>query len=566
MTVTRIAFESGEIDVAGEGLGREGKFTRNGEQVDPSNDKVLREALEIGVLCNNASLQEEDDSPALGDPLEVALAVAAFKAGIRRDQLVGKMPEVREEAFDPEVKMMATFHAVNDRYRIAVKGAPEAVINVCSLIRTEEGDRELSIGDQRRWLERNDRMAKEGDRILALATKTVDAIDSEPYEHLTFLGLIGLLDPPRTDVREAITECVDAGIRVIMVTGDQPETALKVGQAVGLTDQGQNGVIQGRDLKSPDNLMGEDRQRLLRALIFARVSPKQKLELIALHQTNSSIVAMTGDGVNDAPALKKANIGVAMGKRGTQVAREAADMILKDDAFSTIVLAIQQGRVIFANIRKFVLYLMSCNISEIMVISLASVVNAPLPILPLQILFLNLVTDVFPALALGVGDGDPTIMKHSPRDPKEPILARRQWLAIGGYGVLITTSTLGAFALALTWLEMDASHAVTVSFLTLAFAQLWNVFNMRDRGSRFLRNDIACNRYVWGALALCTGLLLVAVYLPGLSGILEMVGPGASGWILILGASLVPWAVGQIVKPIRLTNRIALNRRNRDVT
>lgn len=553
MTVTRIAVESGEIDVGGEGLDRAGTFTRNGEQVDPSNDKVLREALEIGVLCNNASLQEEEDSRVVGDPLEVALSVAGFKAGIRRDQLLGKMPEVREEAFDPEVKMMATFHEVNDGYRVAVKGAPEAVINVCSLIRTEEGVRELSGGDQRRWLKRNDRMAKEGLRILALATKTVDAIDCEPYEHLTFLGLIGLLDPPRRDVREAITKCVDAGIRVIMVTGDQPETALNVGQAVGLSGQAQNGVIQGTDLKSPNDLSGEDRRRLLRALIFARVSPRQKLDLISLHQTNNSIVAMTGDGVNDAPALKKANIGVAMGKRGTQVAREAADMILKDDAFSTIVVAIQQGRVIFANIRKFALYLISCNISEIMVVSLASMVNAPLPILPLQILFLNLVTDVFPALALGVGEGDPTIMKHSPRDPKEPILPRRQWLTIGGYGLLITTSTLGAFALALTWLEMEGSQAVTVSFLTLAFAQLWNVFNMRDRGSGFFYNEITRNAFVWGALASGMSLLLLAIYLPGLSSVLKMAPPGGEGWTLVIVMSLMPWMVGQILKSIRRT-------------
>ena len=237
-----------------------------------------------------------------------------------------------------------------------------------------------------------------------------------------------------------------------------------------------------------------------------------------------------------------------MGQRGTQVAREASDMILKDDAFSSIVVAVEQGRIIFGNIRKFVLYLLSCNVSELMVVTLAAMVNAPLPILPLQILFLNLVTDVFPALALAAGEGNPGIMRHPPRDPAEPIVSRRHWLQVGGYGVVMTVAVLGAFALALVWLKMEKRQAVTVSFLTLAFSQLWHVFNMRDRGSKFLDNEITGNRFVWGALVLCTGLLLGAVYLPGLSHVLKATDPGMAGWALILVASLIPFVVGQVVK------------------
>jgi Ca2+-transporting ATPase len=307
-------------------------------------------------------------------------------------------------------------------------------------------------------------------------------------------------------------------------------------------------VVEGKDLRNPDELSREDQDRLLHAPIFARVSPKQKLDLVTLHQKRNSIVAMTGDGVNDAPALKKADIGVAMGQRGTQVAREAADMVLKDDAFSTIVVAVEQGRVIFNNIRKFVLYLLSCNLSEVMVVGIASLVNAPLPILPLQILFLNLVTDVFPALALGVGEGDPGIMKHRPRDPKESILTRDHWLAVGGYGILITITVLGALFLALEWFGGGRERAVTISFLTLAFAQLWHVFNMRDSGSGFLRNEITGNLFVWGALALCAGVLLVAVYLPGISQVLQVVHPGRDGWSLVLVMSLIPWLTGQFLK------------------
>jgi Ca2+-transporting ATPase len=223
-------------------------------------------------------------------------------------------------------------------------------------------------------------------------------------------------------------------------------------------------------------------------------------------------------------------------------------MVLKDDAFSSIVVAVEQGRIIFGNIRKFVLYLLSCNVSELMVVTLAAMVNAPLPILPLQILFLNLVTDVFPALALAAGEGNPGIMKRPPRDPEEPIVSRQHWLAVGGYGTVMTVAVLGAFALALLWLKMDERQAVTVSFLTLAFSQLWHVFNMRDRGSKFLDNEITRNRFVWGALGLCTVLLLAAVLLPGLSHVLKVANPGTPGWTLVIVASLIPFLVGQVVK------------------
>jgi Ca2+-transporting ATPase len=229
------------------------------------------------------------------------------------------------------------------------------------------------------------------------------------------------------------------------------------------------------------------------------------------------------------------------------VAQEAADMVLRDDTFSTIVVAVEQGRVIFENIRKFVFYLLSCNISEILVVSLASLANAPLPIRPLQILFLNLVTDVFPALALGVGEGDPAIMQQTPRDPQEPILTRDLWRAIAAYGLSITLAVLGAFAIALLWFDVTDNQAVTISFLTLALAQLWHVFNMREPGSSLLQNEITHNPYIWGALALCVGLLVAAVYLPGLADVLKTVDPGPKGWILVILASLAPLAIGQVI-------------------
>jgi Ca2+-transporting ATPase len=529
-------------------------FLLEGKAVDPSDHPVLQEALEVGVLCNNADLGNEVSEKrdeGVGDPLEIALLTAGFTAGLVREELLKSMPEQREEAFDPSVMMMATFHKVNGQYLVAAKGAPEAILKACTQMRTTDGDEDLNEEHRGRWRDTNGRMAEAGLRVLAVATKRAESIHVEPYENLVLLGLLGLMDPPRRDVEGAIQSCRDAGIRIIMVTGDQPVTARHIGTVLNLTDGDGVEVIHGKDLKNPEELSEDDRKRLLDASIFARVNPKQKLDLITLHQKNGSIVAMTGDGVNDSPALKKADIGVAMGRRGTQVAREAADVVLRDDAFRTIVVAIQQGRAIFDNIRKFILFLLSGNVGEIMIVAFALLAGAPLPILPLQILYLNMIGDVFPALALGVGKGDSSKMRRPPRDSKEPILTRGHWIAIGGYGLLISLSVLAAFAVALTSLGMKTDRAVTVSFLTLAFARLWHVFNMRDAESRLVNNDVTRNPFVWGALGLCSALLLAALYFPGISTALQMAPPGTNGWSLIFGMSLVPLLIGQGVKQFR---------------
>jgi len=550
MSLRHVLFENGQVSLEEEQEEQQTPLAREGQPVAPQRDELLREALTVGVLCNNASFDPDKENGSVGEPMEVALLRAGAKVGLHREELLERMPEAREVAFDSETKMMATFHRSNDSHYVAVKGAPEAVLDVCTELRTGEEVARLDKPTRQEWSQRNQQMAEDGLRMLAVARKTVESAEAEPYEDLTFLGLLGLLDPPREKVREAIQACHQAGIRVIMITGDQAATARHVARAVSLLedDQAEEPILTGRDLRGVDSLSAEETERLLQAAIFARTSPQQKLDLITLHQQRGAIVAMIGDGVNDAPALKKADIGVAMGRRGTQVAREAADMILEDDAFSTIVAAIEQGRIIFGNIRKFVLYLLSCNVSEIMIVGLASLANAPLPILPLQILFLNLVTDVFPALALGVGEGEPRMMQRPPRDPREPILEPHHWYTIGGYGLLITLAVLGALAVALVLLEMERQRAVTISFLTLAFAQLWHVFDMRGSDSKVLRNEITRNRWVWGSLVLCIGLLLGALYIPGLSDVLEVTHPGRSGWLLVAGMSLMPMIVAQLVK------------------
>ena len=509
----------------------------------------LRLALEVGILCNNASLHHQEKG-GTGDPLEVALLEAAKKAGIEIDELLTKYPEVREEAFDADVKMMATWNQQNNEaYRVCVKGAPEAVLDACSTVMVDGEVQPLQNEDREQWDELNLQLGQEGLRMLALAVKTTEMTKGNPYEDLTLIGYIALSDPPRSDVKPAILRCQQAGIRVVMITGDQKATAESIAEAVGI-DLDNREAIHGRDL--PDiaelNIDSSEANRIYRTSVFSRVSPNQKLDLIELFQKKGQIVAMTGDGVNDAPALKKADIGIAMGQRGTQVAQEASDMVLTDDAFSTIVSAIEQGRVIFNNIRRFIFYLMSCNVSEVMVVAMATLVGTTLPILPLQILFLNLVTDVFPALALGVGEGEEGIMRKPPRNPEQPILGSSEWMGIAGYAFIITLSVLGSLFIGMEYLLLSADKAVTLSFLTLAFAQLWHVFNMRSSDSKFWDNTITTNSYIWGALLLCTGLLFMAVYVPIFSDVLKVTPPTLTGWTVVFVMSAIPLLVGQLWK------------------
>ncbi|HBP23410.1 MAG TPA: ATPase [Planctomycetes bacterium] len=533
MTVTRLVLAAeGEVE-----LSPDAGFQAEGKALDPARG-ALREALWVAALCNNATLAH-GEQPAIGDPLEVALLAAAERGGLRRQALLAAEPELREVAFDPALRMMATFHGGEGGVREAVKGGLEPVLAAAT--HELRGEERILLSEERRawWLERNEALAARGLRILALASREVTEPEVRAYEQLTFLGLVALEDPPRAGVREAIADCRRAGIRVVMATGDQAVTGRAIAQAVGL---GEGEVVTGGEVEA---VLG-DPERLARTDVFARVEPVEKLRLVEAFQASGATVAMTGDGVNDAPALQRANIGVAMGQRGTQVAREAADMVLQDDSFASIVVAVRQGRVIFANIRKFVLYLLSCNVAEIGVIVFATLLGLPLPLLPLQILFLNLVTDVFPALALGFGEGDPGTMSRPPRDPQEPMLAQRHWWEILGYAGLITVAVLGAMALALGPLGYTQPRAISVAFLTLGFAQLWHVFNMREPGSGFLSNDVVRNPHVWGSLGLCSLLLVATAYFAPLARVLAVELPDGRGWLLVLGASLAPWALGQL--------------------
>ena len=521
---------------------------------------MSEQLLKIGILCSNAELAETGNTAegvngidgtegvdGVGDPMELALLIAGAKRDLKKEQLLLQHPRHHEEAFDSEVKMMATVHhgtGSDDTFLFAVKGAAEPVLAACIQLQGREGVVPMDEGLRNHWLDQNQVLANEGFRVLAMAKKSADDPDVAPYEGLVFMGLICVMDPSRSDIPAAIKACQDAGIRVVMVTGDQAGTALHVAKNTGICQtEGEQCIALGKEI---DEAQRQGRLNdMLGVTVFSRVTPQNKLDIIQMHQDEGAVVAMTGDGVNDAPALKKADIGIAMGIRGTEVARETADMVLRDDAFVSIVSAVEQGRVIFNNIRKFVVYLMSCNLSEVLVIGLASMTGAPLPLLPLQILFLNMVTDVFPALALGASKGHSDVMSQPPRSRHDAIIGKQQWRMIGFYSLLITLVVLGSFLLARVWLGMSDGQAVTICFLVIAIAQLLHVFNMAEPESKAFDNEISRNPYVWGAVALCGLILMAAMFIAPLAAVLSLESIDQRGWLLVVIASSIPLIVGR---------------------
>ncbi len=504
----------------------------------PPATATVRRMLEVAALCSEAEVGP--DGSGVGDPLELALLQAARDTGLLRSDLVRKYPEVRLEPFDPALRLMATIHADDGAFRVAVKGAPEEVLRACRDALSPDGSR-VAVDDAIAvWEQRLAALGEDGLRVLAVAEKTVRNCDDPVYGDLTFLGLFGLLDPPRLGVEEAITASRSAGVRVVMLTGDHAATACHVARAVGLLD---DHALPSTCVVPTDDSIRRDPGSILDAAVVARASPEQKLRILETFQEAGDVVAVLGDGDNDAPALRKADIGVAMGVRGTQTARQAAAMVLEDDDLNTVVWAIQQGRTLFSNIRKFVVYLAGCNLGEILTVGLASALGLGLPILPLQILYLNLVTDVFPALALAVSSDAPDVMDCPPRDPAEPVMGRRQWTRAAIDASVLTAPVLLALTLAQSSLQASREEAVTIAFLTLAFGQLVHVFNMGS-GRRVWDDEVTRNPWVWGAVALCTILLVGAIQIPVVASVMRLQVSDWRGWALGLGLGMIPLLVG----------------------
>lgn len=514
--------------------------------------KDFQEFLKVAHLCNNSKYNEGNIT---GDPVEVGLWNLVDEVGFNKTSITENFPRIHEIPFDAEIKKMATVHNHDGGIYIAVKGALESIIDSCDKIVQEDGT-ERAFVNKGIWQDKADQLAISGMRILAFAYKEVQEIPSEDaiFEGLIFIGITAFLDPPRQDIPGAIQTYKKAGIKVVMVTGDHPSTARKIGEEIGLLSaEDVSQVVHGGDLPDKEKISAELEQKVLQAKIFARMTPKQKLDLVHLYQRNNRVVGMLGDGVNDAPALKKADIGIAMGIRGTEAAKEVADVILMDDKFTSTELAIRQGRTIFENIRQFVVFLLSCNLAEIISVAVASLGNLPMPLLPLQILFLNLVTDVFPALALGMGRGDKKVMEQPPRDPKEPIVTRKLWVSTIIYGMTITAAVIGITIY--SWQVKNNSVEIVnnMAFYTLIWAQLLNVFNLPKRKRSFFINEVTTNPWIWSALLFTLIIVIAAYHIQVVAEVLNLV-PLTGEQIITIGVfGIAGLVLAQILKRMGLT-------------
>ncbi|MBN2478327.1 cation-translocating P-type ATPase [Candidatus Micrarchaeota archaeon] len=525
MTVTDI-FAGEEIKVSGKGVELEGEFSSAGGKVDTQEFKNLFEAA---ALCNNASIEGPSD------PTEKALLVAAIKANASRDY-----ERIREIPFSSEKKHMITFNRINRNVHAYLKGAPEVVLEMCSEV--EYGGKVLKMGKKEK-----SRIKKEYERMAGEALRVIGfAYDPKGKgEKFRFLGLMGMIDPPRDGVREAINACKNAGIKVVMITGDYEITAREIGKELGIEGK----VMTGKQLES---ITEEDLKKMVDEVgIYARVSPEHKVKILKAWKARGKVVAMTGDGVNDAPALKMSDIGTSVGS-GTDVAKEASDMILLDDNFVSIVEAVREGRGIYDNIKKFVKYLFSCNLGEVMVILLALVLGWSTPLLAIQILWVNLLTDGFPALALGLERPDENIMKKNPRSKKEKIVNGKDLQDLLVQGGIITIGVLSLYFVYDGKYGID--YARTVAFTTLVMFQLFNAVNYKLGDNSIFSRKLFENRYLWGAIALSVGLQLAVVY--HLNELFQTVPLSLQDWMLITGTGFVIIAVYEIKK--RLGNTTIL--------
>lgn len=501
-----------------------------------------RQIIEACALCNTANIDQGKD---VGDPLEVALLKFASQFG-RIEELRLRFPKIDEEPFSSESKRMFTLHQAPNGHVTVAKGAVESLLSICSKNQDQNVDWKLKVLDEANTL------ASQGYKVIAVASKEhIDAMIAN--DDFTFLGIIGLIDPPRQSVAEAIVECKSAGIKVVMITGDHPATAKEIGRQLGIES---TQVRLGSEMKPYEELTDSDKALWLNQNIFARVSPAQKLDLVRLYQEKQFVVGMTGDGVNDAPALKKADIGIAMGLRGTQVAQDVADMVIKDDSFSSIVTAIKQGRIIFDNIRKFVVFLLSCNLSELLTIAVTAIINLHFQLFPLQILFINLVTDVLPALALGMTPGNRNIMKVAPKGSDEPIVTKQLWIVVIFYSIVISAASLGAVMSSHFLFHKEEGWnpelCNNILFFTLICSQLLHVLNMNSKGTSLFKSEVVRNRYVWYSILVCITILIGCYEIGPVRQALSLFRLTISDWTIIVVFSFAGLIINQLAKVFNL--------------
>ncbi len=599
MTVTRVWADNQFINVTGTGYTPKGEFQVDGAKVDVKKYPAILSTLWLGLLNNDSLLETTGENESqqtyriVGDPTEGAMLVAAAKAGAIHIEIDEAYPRENEVPFDSERKRMITIHDVRDpqphdlspfsdeKHKdwdvIAVKGAPDIVLDLCTQYQgMDDKPQPMTSEIKERILAANDTMTKDALRVIGLAYRLAKDVPDDPEKikadelekDLVFVGLTGMIDPPRIEVKPALEHARHAGIRTVMITGDFPNTAKAIAEAIGLLRPGKK-VMTGAQL---DELNDDELKSIIEDTdVFARVSPEHKMRIVDALQANDEIVAMTGDGVNDAPAIKRADIGVAMGITGTDVAKETADMVLTDDNYASIVAAVEQGRIIYSNIRKFVFFLLSSNVAEIMIIFLATLAGLPAPLTAIQLLWLNLITDGAPALALAMEKGDPDIMDQKPRAKSEPIVNRSMGIGIIIQTIVQTSAVLGAFVTGLVWhleagavipsgmnalsfvLEhdwrgVDVQTAETMAFVTLSLAELFRAYTVRSERASLFSIGVFSNKYMQYAVGLSISLLLLVSAVPFLQPIFNTHFLSVREWGMVLGLALMPAVAEEITK------------------
>jgi len=593
MTVTRLWVDNKLVEITGSGYAPIGDFLLDNAKINLADYPGVATALWVSVLNNDAQIEHSDESGVstfrmIGDPTEGSLLVAAIKAGIVQEDLNSAYPRQKEIPFDSARKRMVTIHAIvapdasdsspffdetHIQKQVAVvKGAPDEVLRLCTHYQTLK-DESKPLTDQMRKniLAANDSLTQKALRVLGFAFRIIpdlreDFTHAEVEDQLVFVGLAGMIDPERPEVRPALEKARLAGIRTIMITGDYPNTARAIAENISLLRPGHQ-VLTGAELNELDEAA------LIKAVevtdVFARVSPEHKMRIVDALRSNDEVVAMTGDGVNDAPAIKRADIGVAMGITGTDVAKETADMVLTNDNYASIVDAVEQGRVIYANIRKFVFFLLSSNVAEILIIFLATIAGLPTPLTAIQLLWLNLLTDGAPALALAMEKGDPDVMEQKPRPKRESIINGPMRLGIFIQSIAQTGVTLGAFMLGLywhlssqipagqnaflyllryDWRGLDVQTAETMAFVTLSLCELFRAYTVRSERVSVFRLGVFSNKYMQYAVGASIFLLLLVVNLPFLQPIFNTHFLSLNEWLVVLGFAILPAAIEETTK------------------
>ncbi len=539
MTIQKLYNGIDTFDVSGTG------YSPNGEVVDadgkPAKDSVLK-VIEGGLLCNDASYDPAKET-IIGDPTEGAMVVLAHKAGMEKDAWNSKFPRIQEIPFDSDRKLMSTYHKIDGKIVMYTKGAPDELLRRCVSIELNGKVEALSDAKREEILAKNQAFAEEALRVIGVAYRIVDkaVVDLEMENDLIFVGLMGMIDPPRVEAKDAVAVCKTAGIQVKMITGDHKITASAIGAQLGIESEK---TVEGREI----NEMSEDelRECVKTTSIFARVSPEHKVRLVDAVRANGNIAAMTGDGVNDAPSLKHADIGVAMGITGTDVSKEAADMILTDDNFASIVSAVAEGRTIYANIRKVVGFLLSCNIGEILVLFLAMLIGFDEPLVAIQLLSINLITDAFPAFALGMEKEEAGVMDRKPRDPSEPIINRKMVVAVALQSAALAFGTLGSFAYGYFVHDLDVAR--TGCFLTLVLGELLRAYSARSENTSVFKMKIFENGYLNKCVLLSMVFMLATIYVPFLNPVFSTVALNLEEMAVALLLAFVPMLGGELAK------------------